>query len=192
MTEPNDFVELAYLLAAIEEAQATGPARWHRTRTDDRQPLCALLRWLVWHRDGGRCHHCGTSNRPTEIDHVIPWSAGGPDAATNLRVLCAPCNQARSNLLTLEGPELRRLLPVTPRCDDCLTGPSEWDRMENPAPHPPKMSSRQDEMVHRHHCDLCRPTWLGPSWAIGIEPATLAFCGHCMTITNVTNPDRLL
>lgn len=178
MTDPNDFRGIAELLNAISDANSLPePARWERVRTGPRGRLCDLLRWLVWQRDDGRCHYCGTSDKPTEIDHVQPWSAGGPDTATNLRVLCRDCNQVRSNYLTLDGPHLKRLLPVTPRCDDCLAVPYD------PRHHSPRLE---------HACGHCGQIWDPSAADVHVGPVTLAFCGWCLATSNVTNPMRLL
>lgn len=32
----------------------------------------------------------------TEVDHIIPKSAGGTDAHFNLRAICAPCHAAKT------------------------------------------------------------------------------------------------
>jgi hypothetical protein len=48
----------------------------------------------VFARDGRVCGICGATDR-LELDHVIPWSAGGPETVENLRVLCKPCNVRR-------------------------------------------------------------------------------------------------
>lgn len=45
----------------------------------------------VLERDGHRCRLCGCAERP-QLDHIRPWSKGGPDTADNLQVLCQPCN----------------------------------------------------------------------------------------------------
>ena len=50
-----------------------------------------LLRAFCLRRDGGRCQRCG---RPEglEAHHVIPRTAGGLDAPSNVRMLCRPCH----------------------------------------------------------------------------------------------------
>lgn len=60
------------------------------------------LRFKVLRRDSFRCVLCG-DNPPTNpqcvlnVDHIVPWSKGGPTVLENLRTLCAPCNLGRSN-----------------------------------------------------------------------------------------------
>jgi 5-methylcytosine-specific restriction endonuclease McrA len=44
----------------------------------------------------GQCEWCGRSEDLT-VDHIVPQAHGGTWALENLRVLCAGCNQFRSN-----------------------------------------------------------------------------------------------
>ena len=62
--------------------------------------------WLR-RRDGDNCHLCGLamtfaragrSPDDATIDHIVPKSQGGGDAATNLRLAHKRCNEARGNL----------------------------------------------------------------------------------------------
>ena len=48
-------------------------------------------------RDGGLCQHCGTDQGPMHYDHVIPYSLGGTNDASNIQLLCARCNRDKSN-----------------------------------------------------------------------------------------------
>lgn len=88
-----------------------------------REPLPPGVRRAVLIRDGFTCQWCEVTARGDglilEIDHIVPWSAGGADHPVNLRTMCEPCNQARSNRVT--GLE-RRALPVAFRCRRCETG----------------------------------------------------------------------
>jgi len=86
-------------------------------RTGEREPIPRLVRWLVWHRDRGRCQGCGRDDVQLELDHVTPWSASGSDDSTNLRLLCRRCNTDRSNYRSFE---LGGLLPVAEICDRCM------------------------------------------------------------------------
>lgn len=43
----------------------------------------------------GRCYRCGA--KATAVDHLIPLSRGGPEAAWNLLGICGPCNSSKSN-----------------------------------------------------------------------------------------------
>ena len=64
-------------------------------------PRAMLIR--VVRRDNQTCQLCGTSllESDIEIDHIIPFSKGGPTEEHNLRVLCTECNRKRLNEMEL-------------------------------------------------------------------------------------------
>ncbi|WP_411815586.1 HNH endonuclease [Gordonia sp. SND2] len=64
--------------------------------TEDRAPIPYIVRYTVMRRDRFQCVWCGDADG-LEMDHIIPWSAGGPDTLENLRTLCRRCNEDRSN-----------------------------------------------------------------------------------------------
>ena len=49
------------------------------------------LRQAVLIRDGYRCRQCGRAGR-MEVDHVVPFKAGGSNALSNLQSLCRACH----------------------------------------------------------------------------------------------------
>lgn len=51
----------------------------------------------VVRRDNQTCQICGTVLKDNEIriDHIIPFSEGGPTEESNLRVLCDECNRKK-------------------------------------------------------------------------------------------------
>lgn len=60
------------------------------------------LRYKILQRDCFKCTLCGSSPAtiPTiilHIDHIVPYSKGGPTKEENLRVLCSSCNLGKSN-----------------------------------------------------------------------------------------------
>ena len=67
-------------------------SRFHRWR--NRVPISAKLRARVYERDGHACVHCGATE-PLSIDHIVPWSKGGPDVFENFQTLCRPCNSRK-------------------------------------------------------------------------------------------------
>jgi len=84
--------------AAPEQAFARGrmpaPLRvalwvWRAEGSDYVSPALAEA---VKARDGHRCLRCGAAG-PLEIDHVWPWSRGGPTKLSNLQTLCRHCNR---------------------------------------------------------------------------------------------------
>jgi hypothetical protein len=48
-------------------------------------------------RDSSTCQVCGKNlmDREIEVDHIIPFSKGGPSSESNLRVICSLCNQQK-------------------------------------------------------------------------------------------------
>ena len=132
-------------LSAIEQYYEfrTSGERWPRLRDGERVRITGLKRKLICERDGYTCRSCGIHLLPVEIeiDHVIPWSAYGSDWSCNLRVLCAPCNQDRSNFRS--GLDDDRRPFVATECINC--GPYD----------------RDDEMIHAYcwRCGLVAPSW---------------------------------
>lgn len=63
-------------------------------RDEPRAPIPDTIRAAVLERDGHRCVECGATGDLT-LDHIYPWSLGGPDTPENLRVLCRPCNSRK-------------------------------------------------------------------------------------------------
>lgn len=95
------------------------PTRWEviRTgRTEADGPLWPVRR-AVAYRDHMTCRLCHTPEKlRLEVDHIIPWSAGGSDTTSNLRLLCLVCNQRRGN--SIDGTE-RDVMPATWWCVEC-------------------------------------------------------------------------
>jgi 5-methylcytosine-specific restriction endonuclease McrA len=105
------------LLAAGSAASTRSPV----TRTGERAPIDSTVRRGVFMRDRGRCQLCGRFSRNAELDHVVPWSAGGSDRSDNLRVTCQTCNQDRSNFMHVA--DAAKPLPVSALCQVCAYQP---------------------------------------------------------------------
>ncbi len=95
--------------------------RWPVVRTGQREPINRLTRRLIYLRDEHRCCFCDRRGL-LELDHIVPWSAGGADTSENLRSLCGRCNSERSNFRTDTD---RPAIPVTLACDPCV---ASWVR----------------------------------------------------------------
>jgi 5-methylcytosine-specific restriction endonuclease McrA len=63
-----------------------------------RAPVPVEIRRVVFERDGGKCVECG-SNFDLQYDHILPVARGGATSVENLQLLCADCNQRKSDLL---------------------------------------------------------------------------------------------
>lgn len=66
---------------------------------------------------GGTVPITDAGPRILEIDHILPWSAGGADHPVNLRTLCRDCNQDRSNYYDQERD--RQVQPIAWNCLLC-------------------------------------------------------------------------
>jgi 5-methylcytosine-specific restriction endonuclease McrA len=60
-------------------------------------PGWPVLRASILARDGWTCQLCG--GRATDVDHIVPRSAGGTDDPANLRSLCGPCHHRATGQL---------------------------------------------------------------------------------------------
>lgn len=49
------------------------------------------------------CNFTAPDERYLELDHIDPKSSGGSNHLDNRALLCRPCNQKKSNRLTLTG-----------------------------------------------------------------------------------------
>lgn len=61
------------------------------------------MRWRVLARDSFRCRSCGRSPAVEQgvvlhVDHIMPWSKGGPTHDDNLQTLCDRCNLGKSDI----------------------------------------------------------------------------------------------
>lgn len=76
-----------------------------RAPSDTRESIPASMRYEVLVRDESTCRKCGRKapQVPVHVDHVLPWSLGGPTVPENLQVLCDECNAGKSNRYVEEG-----------------------------------------------------------------------------------------
>lgn len=63
-----------------------------------RSPVPVEIRRTVFERDGGKCVEC-ESSFDLQYDHILPVSLGGATTVENLQLLCADCNQRKSDSL---------------------------------------------------------------------------------------------
>jgi hypothetical protein len=75
-----------------------GHLLWKREPQPGKRPsrptIPADVRAAVFDRDGRACVECG-AREDLALDHIYPWSLGGPDTVENLRVLCRSCNSKK-------------------------------------------------------------------------------------------------
>lgn len=63
----------------------------------DGRTVSPTLRWKILERDGHRCRGCGSTAEDAKlvIDHIKPFSKGGPTIEANLQTLCFECNAGK-------------------------------------------------------------------------------------------------
>ena len=129
--------------------------RWPNIRAGERQPITSLMRIGVGRRDNFTCRHCHTDCATSfELDHIIPWSAGGSDLSDNLRVFCQQCNQARSNLV--DGTEARKPMLVTWWCVQCWTDENRKYSHSDPTGRECITGVVNEYATHHVYCAHCR------------------------------------
>jgi hypothetical protein len=65
------------------------------TRTERRRrPWTRVERRIALRRDGYRCRACGSPD-DLELDHIVPFSRGGPCHLSNVQILCSDCNKRK-------------------------------------------------------------------------------------------------
>ena len=65
--------------------------------------VVTVAREVIYERDGGRCHACGTRvpRDAFDLDHLVPLAAGGNHVPENLAVACVKCNRGRRRFAQL-------------------------------------------------------------------------------------------
>ena len=156
------------------------PVIWERhpvTRSGERDPIPPHLRSAVFLRDGGKCQFCGErvpAGMPWHLDHIKPWSAGGTDDSTNLRVLCERHNVERSNYATWSDDPRRA---VTWWCLNCYEYEWEYDLL---CPQHGEFSDCNATRGVRWALESGLPNWhKRPGIYPADQPLTLAYCAHC-------------
>lgn len=67
---------------------------WRRGNPVQRRTIPVKVRAAVLKRDNYECVECGSPDELT-LDHIWPYSKGGTDEPSNLRVLCRSCNSTK-------------------------------------------------------------------------------------------------
>lgn len=160
--------------------------RWPVVRSGERDPIEPHVRAAVWYRDGGRCAECipeWPRSDVLHLDHIIPWSAGGPDATDNLRMLCESHNQERSNYVDFARPKR----PATWWCLNCYSLDEHRWSYDGPRVACPRHGRNRTPETAR--CRVARayakawkatgevPTWHQRPPLTGGE--LVAYCAHC-------------
>jgi len=83
------------------------------------------VKQFVFARDGGHCRQCGAINE-LQFDHVIPVALGGGSTASNLQLLCGPCNRRKGAGLAsgYPSPKSQQSAP-TPRISPAVPPSNE-------------------------------------------------------------------
>lgn len=92
-----------HLFTSRGKQVGTMPAVPRHSKPRPPEPRYAFteLRDMVYRRDAGQCQYCGelVTYADCNIDHVVPWHAGGRSEMSNLVVACQPCNKAKGRAI---------------------------------------------------------------------------------------------
>lgn len=87
-------------------------------------------RFSIFQRDSFTCQYCG--RRPPEVmlqvDHIVPSSKGGSDAATNLITSCFDCNSGKSDISLEAVPD--SLIEIQTRRIEALEQATALQKLE--------------------------------------------------------------
>lgn len=145
----------------LDDLGANYGKRWPVIRSGERDPIPWIVRLSILLRDDFHCRRCSYAGDLSmrdnlELDHCIPWSAGGPDDSDNLRTLCRWCNQTRSNYI--DDSHETNLRPTTWWCLEC------W----------PEGDDYRFRRIWRDGTDPNKAPRVDPD-----EPMELVWCAHC-------------
>ena len=74
--------------------------------------LWKKLRWEMGAKQRWKCKICKKLLPvASQVDHVVPLSAGGDDKVENMQLLCANCHAEKSRMEAKKGVELDRGIP---------------------------------------------------------------------------------
>lgn len=189
-SQVSDAQEPTSIADVIEAGFLPTGDRFPVVRYGQRDEIPWHIRAAVYYRDGARCQICKTERpRPWHLDHIVPWSFGGPDTTENLRLLCETCNMRRSNY------DLRDTFakqPCTWWCNRCYLPEHHWRYDELGAHHvrsdwhdphddtdrdPLHLRCRVEAIYAQQLTQGEKPTWHERP---PIEHlTTVAFCAHC-------------
>lgn len=174
----------------LSDLIAAPQGRHEVIRSGERTEIPMHVRTAVYYRDRGRCELCGWLPvvGPWHLDHIKPWSAGGADDTTNLRVLCERHNIDRSNFHEMHE---RVRVAATWWCINCYDRDDFQWRYDGPdeLPQCNLHGYWSDPLVNWKVCGVTRgyhqtfdhtgewPTWHKRQGVVA--PSLLAFCAHC-------------
>lgn len=184
----DEFVSVGDVIAA--GALWATNERHEVIRSGERDLIPSYVRAAVWYRDGGKCEQCHPefpTAGPMHLDHIHPWSAGGPDTTDNLRLLCERHNLERSNFVDFARPKR----PATWWCSNCyVIDEHRWDYLppwivdcplhgSNWSPEKPRCRvARAVGAAYLRGDEI--PAWHQARPLLELEQlTTIAYCAHC-------------
>jgi hypothetical protein len=108
----------AMQLSSITEAKPPRPSLLPYIQFDGpseprRAPIAAEARRQALDRDGRRCVRCGAT-QDLAIDHIHPWSKGGPDDPENFQILCRACNSSKGASVVVTTASVEAEVAIAP------------------------------------------------------------------------------
>lgn len=185
-TRVQGFDEIVGIGEVIAAGELWQTDRRHEViRRGEREPIPSHVRAAVWYRDRGQCNECPRGwepDGPLHLDHIQPWSAGGPDTTDNLRLLCEHHNLERSNFVDYARPKR----PATWWCANCYS--LDEHRWNYSAPLVSCPTHTTTYIPEKSPCRVVRA--YARAWERGEQPTwherlmlttfdQIAYCAHC-------------
>ncbi len=95
------------LVAPRFEWKDSGAGNWKRRRNN----MDTRTRFRILSRDSFTCQYCGRKPPEVslEIDHYLPFVAGGGDSDDNLKTSCHECNIGKSTKIIVRKSAMKKL-----------------------------------------------------------------------------------
>lgn len=143
------------LLTDMVESLSIAHVRAKVVRRGKRDPIPTWVRSAIRERDGHACLFCRHRHKLV-LDHIVPWSAGGSDDPTNLRLLCWWCNEDRSNRRYVDLTPRPPLVFVCARCDEATADADDLHSAYCVGCH--RLSRSDDDAIRYYRAQIAEAT----------------------------------
>lgn len=108
--------------SVVKIPEAIVLSKYHGLSRTDRQRKPKFSRNTLFARDNYRCGYCGTTMAALTVEHILPYSRGGPTSYENCVTACQKCNAKKGARTPAEaGMTIQPTISLTtPKAQDKL------------------------------------------------------------------------